>query len=39
MVEISEFMEHASITIAADSSTPESAVDLAQKAIDVGRRI
>jgi hypothetical protein len=32
-------MEHASFTTPADSSTPETAVDLAKKAIDAGRMI
>ena len=32
-------MEHASITTAADSSTAETAADLAKKAIDAGRMI
>jgi hypothetical protein len=31
--------EHASITTAADSSTAETAADLAKKAIDAGRMI
>jgi hypothetical protein len=32
-------MEHASFTTPADASTPETAVDLAKKAIDAGRMI
>jgi len=32
-------MEHASITTPADSPTPETAVDVARKAIDAGRMI